>query len=203
VSEDLSPQEKRARLERSYAESYRRAGIEGVDVPRQVLADLELVDSVRAAGELNEGGEVGADPSRVRYDHDEIREAEAETHTRIVRDGEERGESVVFLETDANPMLTSEKWASAGGRVMRILEGMGASSDFRVACRSAAMPELAREYAETYWFFMTRIRPAPVGQTDHNPFRFLSDADAVRMLVAKVYSICDRSTGKFGHWYVK
>ena len=146
---------------------------------------------------------IKADPNRVRYEHDEIHRAEAETGSQVLRAGETEGEVISFAEVDANPMLTGERWAKAGGRIARVLEGMGRDTDYRVACRSAALPELAREYAETYWYFLSRFRPPPVGTTDHNPFRFKSDADAVRMLVTKVYSICDRTTGKLGHWYVK
>jgi len=50
---------------------------------------------------------------------------------------------------------------------------------------------------------MVRDRPAPTTGIDHNPFRGLSDKDAARMFMRRVYDICDRSTGVLGHWWVK
>jgi hypothetical protein len=196
---DISPQERRARLERSYAASY---GVEASDprIAKLVLADLELVDAVDAAGELRSASPPAYDAERPKPA--ELADAERETGTRLL-DDETRGEPLLSLELDANPTLTSEKWGKAAGRVRRILEGIAGSSDFRVACRNAAMPDLALEYTETYWYFMTRHQLAIVGRNDHNPFRGLSEKDAVKMLVAKVYAICDKSTGKLGWWYVK
>ena len=203
MSEDLSPQETRARLERSYADSYKHAGLP-VDkdaVSRLVVADLELVDRARAMGELSNSGPPA--PAVEREKPEEITRAEAETGTRLVGEGDDQGERVIIPELDHRMTLTSEKWAKAGGRIARVLEGMVPALDYRAAVKTAAMPLLALEYAETYSYFMTRGRPAPVGQTDHNPFRYLSDADAGRKLVAKVYDICDRTTGAMGSWYLK
>ena len=195
---ELTPQEKRARLERSYAQSY---GVDASDprIAALVLADLEMVDAAERAGDLRPA-------SQPKYDADrpkpaELVEAERETGMQLL-DDETRGEPVESVEFDQNPMLTSEKWSKAGARIGRILEGMGGSSDFRVACRNAAIPELALEYTELYAYYVSRHQVHIIGR-DHNPFRGMSESDAVKMLVAKVYAICDRSTGKLGWWYVK
>lgn len=102
----------------------------------------------------------------------------------------------------ANPHQFSQRWPFAVARIYRIGEGAKASA-FDRATDTAACPALAREYLELYAYYMTRQRSAPLGKTDHNPFRALSDRDAARMFERRVESICDRSTGKLGAWYTK
>lgn len=195
---DLSPQARRATLEQSYADSYQRAGIDvsREQVARQVLSDLELVDAVDRAGELrHNAGPVELD---ARDKPQEIVDAERETKTRLLDDGD-RGEVVRTKLLDASALFSGERWALAGGRIARIIEGVSPNiSNVRQACESAAVPHLARDYLETWWFFMNRFRPSPF-----NPFCGMSEVDACRLLVRKVEDICDRSTGKLGPWYVK
>lgn len=197
---ELEPQDKRARLERSYAKSY---GLEPSDprIAALVLADLEMVDAAERAGDLRPASPPVYDDAE-RPKPAELADAERELGVRLL-DENTRGEPALTFELDANPLLTSEKWSKAAARVGRILEGMaGGGGDFRVACRSAAIPGLALEYTELYWYFLTRTRPAIIGH-DHNPFRGLTESAAARMLVAKVFDICDKSTGRLGWWYVK
>lgn len=103
---------------------------------------------------------------------------------------------------DTDPAMISPRWANAVARIYRIGEGAKASS-FGRATETAECPKLAKEYLETYAYFMMRTAPAPIGKTDHNPFRHLSNRDAMRKFVRMVEDICDRSTGKLGAWCTK
>jgi len=103
----------------------------------------------------------------------------------------------------ADPRTISHRWPHAVARIYRILQGAQKSSSFVTAVNGAEYPELARQYAETWIYYMTRGKPAPVGKVDHNPFRNLSDTDAMRKFVRFVEDICDRSTGKLGSWCTK
>lgn len=197
MTADLSPQAKRALLEQSYADSYKHAGVDvsREQVAAQVLADLELVDAVDRAGELrHNAGPIEVDREKPQ----EIIDAERETSTRLLDDSN-RGEVVRTKVLDASALFSGERWALAGGRIARIVEGVAPNvSNIRKACESAAVPHLARDYVETWWFFMNRFRPSAF-----NPFYGMSEVDAARLLVRKVEDICDRSTGKLGPWYVK
>ncbi len=102
----------------------------------------------------------------------------------------------------ADPRLISPRWPHAVARIFRICEGAKASA-FDRATDTSEVPRLAKRYAEIWLYYMTRTRPAPMIGTDHNPFRGLSDYDAMRMFVRRVEDICDKSTGKLGAWYVK
>lgn len=204
ADEDLTPQAKKALLVESYQRTYRAAGMpsDAARVEREVVADLELVDAADRAGELSGGS---PDPDAApRERKDPITEAERERGVRLdVRPEDEPDRFVRSRTMDANPLFTSERWAMAGARIARILEGAGRSSILSQSVDTANAPKLAKEYAELWAYFMTRDRIPLIGRTDHNPFRGLSDRDACRMLVRKVEDICDRSTGVLGPWYVK
>lgn len=97
----------------------------------------------------------------------------------------------------------------ACARIGRILEGakpsLGAftgSAALESACKSATHPRLARRFMETYAYFLTRSKPAPIRGTDHNPFRNMSDRDAYAKWYSLVEQICEASTGKMGTWRV-
>jgi hypothetical protein len=124
-----------------------------------------------------------------------------------------RGSRKRFIDRalDTDPSAKNHPWwyAYACARIGRILEGAkpswGAftgSSALESACKSAAHPKCARWFMETYSYFMTRHRPAPILKTDHNPFRNLSDRDAWGKWYTLVEKICDSSTGKLGTWRV-
>ena len=117
------------------------------------------------------------------------RTPEAEAH-------ESRLDAVLDLGGFANPKL-----AHARARIARILEGaqFGGARRIEDALKDAAMPELAREYTNLFaQYHLFRHR-----RSRWNPFFGLSDFDAARMFEARMYSICDRSTGRFGNWWVK
>lgn len=112
---------------------------------------------------------------------------------------------------DSNPTSKRHPWwyAHACARIARILEGaqpsFGAfsrSAAIESAIKSAAHPKCAKRYMETWSYFMTRARPAPIVGTDHNPFRGLSDRDAYAKWYVLVEAICEASTGKLGPWRV-
>jgi len=102
-----------------------------------------------------------------------------------------------------NPRAISSRWPSAVARIYRILQGVAQSSDFERAVNGAEYPDLAKQYAETWIFYMTRTKPGPPNKVDHNPFRNLTDTDAMRKFIRLVEDICDRSTGKLGAWCTK
>lgn len=112
---------------------------------------------------------------------------------------------------DWKPTSRRHPWwyANACARISRILEGakpsLGTYSSgaaLESACKSAAHPRCAHMFMETYAYFMTRTRTAPILGTDHNPFRGMSDRDAYAKWYSIIERICDRSTGKMGSWRV-
>lgn len=203
----LSPPEKRERLVASYVRTYGAQGIQ-VDtaaLEKAVVADCELVDAADRAGELRGGGVKDPSPSQPRQDV--LAEAQRATGTRLTRDrgpGEESPHRYKPAVLHQPPQLRSPRYAAAVARIRRIIEGIAPAVTFAAAVKGAEYPELAHSYLELYAFYMTRSRPAPpFGRPDHNPFRGLSDRDAARLWEAKLYEICDRSTGVLNHWYVK
>ena len=103
----------------------------------------------------------------------------------------------------ADPRIVGPRWPYAVMRIKRILEGVAKSSSIEAAVNGAEYKSLAKEYVETYAFYLMRTRPAPVDRIDHNPFRHMSDFDAFKAFVRRVEDICDRSTGKLGSWYTR
>lgn len=104
----------------------------------------------------------------------------------------------------ANPMRISKRWPYAVMRIKRILEGAHRTSNIEHAVKESEYSALAKEYMETWMFYMTRNRPAPPrGRRDHNPYRNLSDTDAARMFVRRVEDVCDKSCRQLGGWWVK
>ncbi len=182
-----------------YSQGYSRAGIamSQADIERQVVADCQIVDAARAAGDLSSkpGPRRAGRPDRVSS-------AERETGTTLKVD--ERGRVVRSRMMHGNPLATSERWGFAAGRIKRILEGVRTdTSSLVTAVEDAELGALATEYADTWGHFMTRLQAPPLSGNDRNPFRGLSDRDAARKFQRLVEDICDRSTGKLGSWYTK
>lgn len=117
--------------------------------------------------------------------------------------GAPRGRAYRPVALHADPRIIGPRWPYAVMRIKRILEGVARSSSIVDAVNGAEYKALAKEYAETYAYYLTRTRPAPSKGTDHNPFRHLSDFDAFKRFVRCVEDICDRSTGKLGSWFTK
>lgn len=110
---------------------------------------------------------------------------------------------------DLDPTSKRHPWwyANACARIGRILEGARPSlgtfsggSSIESACKTAGHPKCAKIFLETWFYFMTRGRPAPIIGTDHNPFRNLPDREAYARWYQIVERICDASTGKLGTW---
>lgn len=202
----LSPQEMVARLTASYLMSYHRAGrnVSPMDVAREAVAELEFVDAAKRAGD---GTKVDTKPSVPRGDP--LKEAQIETGTRLSRERVD----IDAVTTDSphrlrpvhlhrNPMTISERWGAATARIARILEG-AAGSTLAGAVANAQIPHLAKQYTETWGYYLTRSKPPPANRVDHNPFRGQSDKDASRKFMRLVEDICDKSTGVLGSWFVK
>jgi hypothetical protein len=204
----LTPQQMRVRLIESYLLTYAAQGrrVDVADVERDVIAELELVDAARRAGELDGGSHATKDttPSAVRPDL--LAEAQAETHTKLTVDRDPAdGENPHRYRPRVlhrNPMQTSARWGAAVARIGRIIEGASGST-LAAAAANAKIPELAKRWVEVYGYYMTRAMPPPATRVDHNPFRGLSDRDAARAFMRAVEDICDASTGVLGAWYCR
>ena len=140
---------------------------------------------------------------------DPVQEELDKTGLSMTKDGKRKAYRPPVL--DVRPTSKRHPWwyANACARIARILEGAkptyGAfSRDYAVesACQSAAHPKCARWYMETWAYFLTRQRPAPINKIDHNPFRGMSDRDAYAKWYTLVEKICEASTGKLGPWRV-
>ncbi len=204
----LGPQELRERLVQLYTTTYQRAfgRADQQEIEAKVIADLELVDAARRNGELCGPGRIAAPGDRPASARPDLLAAvQAETGTTLTKPTERRaGIPYRPRVLHENPMVTSARWGAAVARIARITEGAGGASTFERATANAEIPALARRYAETFAFFLTRSKPPPPGgKVDHNKFRNLSDKDAARLFMREVEDICDKSTGVLGAWYVK
>lgn len=202
----LDPLVMKERMVRSYLQSYERAGIEMTQeqVEQQVVADCELVDAARAAGELSGAPKADATPEPQNEKPDLVAIAAAENKLELGPRGQKMRPRSLYW----NPQKVTERWGYAVGRIKRILEGTRKdTSSLIVAVEDAELRALATEYAELWSNYMTRAGKVPAGERDPNPFRNdgvpMNDRDASRKFMRMVEDICDRSTGKLGSWYVK
>lgn len=186
----------------SYTHSYQQAGIKATarEIEQLVVSDLQLVDTARATGELAGPGRAtkrDRKPGRVRPNV--IAAAERDTGTHLQAS---TGKAVKSRALHMDPRLVSDRWAHAVQRIGDILSRTAHASTLEGAIAGAEFSALAREYAELWSYYMTRDRPARIG-LDHNPFRGMSPADASRAFMARVESLCDKSTGALGPWWVR
>lgn len=197
----IDPRVLRDRMIRGYTQSYARAKIRAsaADIEKQVIADCQLVDAARAAGDLSATPKKKAKPKKRS---NPLIEAQHTTNTRLSVN--ERKQVVRSRVLHGNPLAISERWGAAAARISRILEGVRRdTSSLVVAVEDAEIGVLATEYADLWGHFMTRYQAPPLSGNDRNPFRGLSDRDAARKFQRLVEDICDRSTGRLGSWYVK
>ena len=201
-----SSQAIRLKLEASYRESYRRAGIAATDrdIENIVLSDLTMVDRARELGELNQPG-TGAKPKvdLTRDRPNPVLEACRESGMRLTVVDEADApvrDRFGFMHDD--PTIVSERWGAAVARLEQILQRTARAATIAGTLQNTEFPKLAKDFAETWAFFMTRAKAPPPG-IDHNPYRMLSDRDAARLFMRKVEDICDRSTGVLGPYWVK
>lgn len=201
----LTPQEMRARLVASYIDSYNKLQIamHRDAVERQVLADLEMVDSAKRAGDLSSGQRKA--PSKTRG-KDALHAAVAETGggARLV-DG--KGKTVRSRMFDGPG--GDARWRACKARVFRILQGAQGSTLGRALqdAGGSALRPLAQEVGEQYALYMVRNpfpHPCGVGcNVNGNPYCSIADSEADGKFRRKLEDICDRSTGVLGSWYVK
>lgn len=204
----LTPQQLRERLVEFKRQAYRRAY--GVDdqraIERLVTAQLEYVDAAKRCAPAPRARKPAPPP---RHAPDAARAMGAELR-------EERGVPYRPALLDANPWLTDERWAAANARINRILQGASAST-IAEAVKTSQVPRLAAKFWSVFASYYRRgLLPnnepytpeaasvlALRGWVDRNPFRHMSDEDALRMFRRKVEDICDESTRELGGWYVR
>ncbi len=106
--------------------------------------------------------------------------------------------------------LPTDRWSYAKGRIARLLRGMVANTNPKIAAASCDQPALAEEVIVLHWqVAITQKRrqlgtwgPPPKGQ--RNPFWGVSRKDFGRVFQRLVEDICDRSTAcpGYGPWLV-
>jgi hypothetical protein len=201
----LDPQTIRQRMIKSYADGYARAGkhVPTRDIERLVIADCEMVDNAKAAGDIADETKPKQKKPAPHRRPDPLKDALTETGTRLNVGDIGANKNVVRTKVmHANPMATSERWGYAAGRIQRILEGVRKdTSSLVVAVEDAELGILATEYANLWGDFMTRYQAPPLSGNDRNPFRGMSDRDAARKFQRLTEDICDRSTGRLGPWH--
>ncbi len=194
--------ELRERTVRDYRRWTERAGapVDLAAIERQAVADCEVAGRVLA--ERPAPREAKPDPAKQAEKAGELERQVAATGSTLVTGN-------VRVQRRKRTALTQKappasKWSYAMGRLARILADDGPSPDRAAAGSLKAEIERLRAWA------VMRIpkRAAHLIATrrakdEVNPFDGVSEMDFNRMFQAKVYAICDKSTGKFGPWWVK
>lgn len=197
----LDPHTIRERMIAGYTRSYAHSQIPMTprEIEQQVVADCELVDAARAAGDIDTAPRSApVQPPAPRPDP--VAQAAAENGLRT----NASGQIVRFRVLHDDPTKISERWGYAAGRIKRILEGIRRdTSSLVVAVEHAECGKLATEFADLWAHFKQFMGPPPKTGPDRNPFRGLSTKDAARKFQRLVEDICDRSTGipGFGPWF--
>lgn len=184
----LSPQERRARIVHSYVAGALAGGYaaDPIAIERMVVADCELVD--RAGSPIKRAARHAVDP-------DEPVAPKAPTMPKPA------GDVVRIKQLHADPRKVSPRWAHAVARLKRICDHAASGSSMGDV-DNADVPKLAKEYVMEWMYLAIKDQPAPLRGTDHNPYRAMSDVDAGHKFQRRCEDICDRSTGKFGQWFV-
>lgn len=187
-----------------YARNQKRVGLEpdmGA-IESQVLADLAMVDQYESEQASKPA------PVRVAKERDihtneldaELEKNNMRAYVKDVADDEQPGDMIL----DATPK--SEKAIRMFGRVKQILRPRGdiaaearKGKDLRDCTSECTDPVLALEFLELWtWYGPLRRLPSP-----KNKFFMMTNTDAAMAFVRGLEDICDRSTGRFGPWWVK
>jgi hypothetical protein len=201
----LSPQELRAVTERDYKRSM---GLDDEQARRLAVADLELVDAAKRAGDIAERSEKPAAVAPAPRS-ETIKQAEREQGVRLTDGDSSKFERFGIMHAD--PTQTDEAWALCCGRLYRICEGSQVAADPRAATRTCTMPDLAYEWLRVMANFKTRAMPGTSkvaigsgfsGGVDHNPFRGMSTPDALRKFRRMAEDIADKSSSQMGPWRI-
>lgn len=186
-----------------YAGASQRAGTspDMAAIERQVLADLDMVEQYNA----EQATKPKREPVKLERDiHTNELDAElADKNMRAyVRDipADEAGDPIL----DAAPK--SERMIRAFGRVKQFMRPRGdiaavakRGGSLRDSVIECTDPELSLEFLELWtWYGPLRRMPSP-----KNTFFYLNEYDAAAKFIRGLEDICDRSTGKFGPWWVK
>jgi hypothetical protein len=215
--DELTPQQIRDKMIDGYLRSYRKLNPnlppEAVEIlTKLAVADLEYVDNYRklhpqavspnsskprpqpkiSAEQIGDIPESKQQRLKLHVDNNQIGGNDAKNPN-----------TVTVGARDGNPWLLGEMFASAMGRIRRILEGHRIAPTFREAADTCTIPKLAYEFFEVDAYFLTRDVKLSGTVRDYNPFRGLSDKDAGRLYQARIIDIANRSTGVLGHWWVK
>lgn len=200
----LTPQQKREKLTASYLESYRKLGVD-VDVreiEKLVVSDCELVDAADRVGELRGSAPKGQPddaPPRERPDY--LKMEQERTGVRLTSDLPD-----IWHPDPLYKSARTERGRFLAGRIRRILaEGVTAKVVNGVPQQfyEGKAGPLAYAIGETQALFQLRNQPASGRGFERNKFDGLSDMEALRLYIGELERICDRSTGVFGHWYIK
>lgn len=197
----LTPHQIRDRLVEAYMRSYKHAygHADRAAIEKKVVADMQLVEASKLVAPTSR---TRAPRKRIR-NVDPVAEFARRNGAALARDARPNDAAPYRPAVlHADPTLISEKWGAAVARIARIVEGTRGAT-LAEGVSNAEVPKLAARYLETFAFYMTRSKPAPIRGVDHNPFRGLNDKDASRAFMARVMDICDSSTSVLGHWYVK
>lgn len=172
-------------------------------IETQVLKDLNMVDayeSEQAAVPMP----AKPDATRQRDIKTDELDAELSKHGMRAYCKDTPTERKPDMICDATPK--SEKAVRMFGRIKQILRPRGniaavaqrggSLRDSTVECTD---PELAKEFLELWvWYIPLRALWSP-----KNQYYWLSDYDAARVFLRGLEDICNRSTGRFGAWWVK
>lgn len=170
-------------------------------IEAQVLKDLAMVDMYDA--------EQASKPARVPVKKErDIRTdeltAEIEANNLKVYVKDDPTDKPGDMICDATPK--SERAVRMFGRIKQILRPRGdigamarrgnTIAESTIECTD---PELALEFLELWTWYM----PLRMLASSKNKFYWLNDGDAAKLFIRGLEDICDRSTGRFGPWWVK
>jgi hypothetical protein len=203
------PLELRDATVRDYVTAQNRAGlpVDSEQIRRMAQSHLELVEAYRRGVDHTANK---APPSPIKRRAPEAAGApESDVKLLGQQKPAERGVKVRPGILHRRAHKRSEKWSHAVARLKRITEGFtpvfnaAGELDLKASMATAAIPHLAERYWRLYQNFRMWTR-----DSRHNPFRTaaggtMSLADATRMFEAEVYAICDASTSKLKHWWIK
>lgn len=190
-------------LVQDYKRNAERVGMtpDMASIESQVLADLAMVDQYEADQASKPAPAPVAKERDIRTN--ELDKECAEKNLRAyVKDNptDKPGDAIC----DATPK--SERAVRMFGRIKQIMRprgdiaAMASRGNTLAECtRECTDPELSLEFLELWtWYMPLRGLASP-----KNKFYWLSDGDAARRFIRGLEDICDKSTGKFGPWWVK
>lgn len=186
-----------------YARNAKRIGMapDMSQIERQVLDDLNMVDAYEAEQAAKPKVAPVAKKRDIRTDELEAELQKHKLKATVNETPKGRGQDIIC---DAVPK--SEKAIRMFGRIKQILRPRGdigamarrgnTIGECTIECTD---PKLALEFLELWtWYIPLRSLASP-----KNRFYWLGDHQAARLFISELEKICDRSTGRFGPWWVK